>query len=70
MKKHSFFLSNPCFFALFNVAFDYFSFNFGAVLTFYGNPEIQDGGSKFAAIDGNNDVIITSYDVFTSRRGR
>ena len=30
--------------------FDYFSFNFGAFLEFWENPEIQDGGSKMVAI--------------------
>ena len=32
------------------IVFDYFLFNFAAPLKFWGNPEIQDGGSKIATI--------------------
>ena len=32
------------------IGFDYFLFNFDAFLKFWGNPEIQDGRSKMAAI--------------------
>ena len=35
---------------MFFIGFDYFALNFGTFLKFWGNPEIQDGGSKMAAI--------------------
>ena len=41
-----FFSSHQCFF----IDLDYFLYNFGAFLTFWGNPEIQDSVFKMAAI--------------------
>ena len=53
MKKNYFSYCNLCVFSSYLcsfIGFDYWSFDFGAFLTFWRNPEIQDGGSKMAAI--------------------
>ena len=44
------------------IPLEYFSFNFGTLLKFWGYPEVQDGGSKMATINfGNHDIIATPY---------
>ena len=49
MKKNNFsysYLIYQCSF----IGFDYFSFNFSTFLKFWGNPDIQEDGSKMAGI--------------------
>jgi len=59
-SKLNIFISFPCSF----IEFRYCLVNFGKFQRFWKNQEIQDGGSKMAAIL-EPDVIFTSYDVIS-----
>ena len=62
-KSHfnSFFYHNVSIFSLYKfIGFDYFSFNFGTFLIFWGNPEIQ---------DSHHGVIMTSSPLVIDLKG-